>query len=128
MAELLSAFKDAADDAEALKQREINRMEHERELSEYMENVGGRMHNEDLEGDIERCWTALKATCEEEGSSTVPLVAVIDKLKPMLKQPSVRRSTTPTAKPLSLRSSLDCSSHIVVWRAFRKTARPLRTS
>ncbi|MEC8168178.1 MAG: hypothetical protein VX052_04095, partial [Candidatus Thermoplasmatota archaeon] len=47
-------------------------------------NVGGRMHNEDLEGDIERCWTALKATCDEAGSSTVPLVAVIDKLKPML--------------------------------------------
>ena len=84
LAELLSAFKDAADDAEALKQREINRMEHERELSEYMENVGGRMHNEDLEGDIERCWTALKATCNAAQSSTVPLVAVIDKLKPML--------------------------------------------
>ena len=54
LAELLSAFKDAADDAEALKQREINRQEHERELSEYLDNVGGRMHNEDLEGDIER--------------------------------------------------------------------------
>ena len=84
LAELLSAFKDAADDAEALKQREINRIEHEQELSEYMENVGGRMHNEDLEGDIERCWSALKATCAESGSATVPLMAVIAKLKPLL--------------------------------------------
>lgn len=84
LAELLSAFKDAADDAEALKQREINRLEHEQELSEYMENVGGRMHNEDLEGDIERCWSALKATCAESGSATVPLMAVIAKLKPLL--------------------------------------------
>ena len=84
LAELLSAFKDAADDAEALKQREINRLEHEQELSEYLENVGGRMHNEDLEGDIERCWNALKATCAEAQSSVVPLVKVIAKLKPLL--------------------------------------------
>ncbi|GIR76518.1 MAG: hypothetical protein CM15mP78_12170 [Candidatus Poseidoniales archaeon] len=84
LAELLSAFKDAADDAEALKQREINRIEHERELSEYLDNVGGRMHNEDLEGDIERCWSALKATCEAAGTSVVPLVDVIARLKPLL--------------------------------------------
>ena len=84
LAELLSAFKDAADDAEALKQREINRIEHERELSEYLDNVGGRMHNEDLEGDIERCWSALKATCEAAGASVVPLVDVIARLKPLL--------------------------------------------
>lgn len=84
LAELLSAFKDAADDAEALKQREINRLEHEQELSEYLENVGGRMHNEDLEGDIERCWNALKATCAEAQAPVVPLVKVIAKLKPLL--------------------------------------------
>ena len=84
LAELLSAFKDAADDAEALKQREINRIEHERELSEYLDNVGGRMHNEDLEGDIERCWSALKATCKTAGASVVPLVDVIARLKPLL--------------------------------------------
>jgi chromatin segregation and condensation protein Rec8/ScpA/Scc1 (kleisin family) len=84
LAELLSAFKDAADDAEALKQREINRLEHERELSEYLQDVGGRMHNEDLEGDIERCWTALKATCEGAGSPVVPLVDVMARLRPLL--------------------------------------------
>jgi chromatin segregation and condensation protein Rec8/ScpA/Scc1 (kleisin family) len=84
LAELLSAFKDAADDAASLKQREINRIEHERELSEYLANVGGRMHNEDLEGDIERCWSALRATCKEVGSETVPLVDVMAKLQPEL--------------------------------------------
>ena len=84
LAELLSAFKDAADDAEALKQREINRLEHERELSEYLQDVGGRMHNEDLEGDIERCWTALKATCEAASSPVVPLVDVMARLRPLL--------------------------------------------
>lgn len=86
LAELLSAFKDAADDAEALKVREQNRIEHERELSEYMENVGGRMHNEDLEGDIERCWDALKLTCGEARKHVVPLLDVIEKLKPVLKE------------------------------------------
>lgn len=86
LAELLSAFKDAADDAASLKQRELNRIEHERELSEYLDNVGGRIHNEDLEGDIERCWTALKATCAEQGTSTVPLVDVMAKLRPLLVQ------------------------------------------
>ncbi len=84
LAELLSAFKDAADDATELKQRELNRLEHERELSEYLDNVGGRMHNEDLEGDIERCWNALRETCAAMGCATVPLLSVIEKLRPML--------------------------------------------
>ena len=84
LGELLSAFKDAADDAEALQQRELNRIEHQRELKEYLADVGGRMHNEDLEGDIERCWRALKTTCEEAGSSSVRLVDVMVRLKPIL--------------------------------------------
>ena len=36
LGELLSAFKDAADDAEELKLREINRIAHEKELTEYL--------------------------------------------------------------------------------------------
>ena len=60
LGELLSAFKDAADDAEALRLREENRIAHELELQEYLSDVGGRMHNEDLEGDIQRCWTAMR--------------------------------------------------------------------
>ena len=34
--------------------------------------------------DIERCWRALKSTCEEAGSSSVRLVDVMVKLKPIL--------------------------------------------
>ena len=105
LAELLSAFKDAADDAEALKQREINRLEHEKELSEYLDNVGGRMHNEDLEGDIERCWVALKSTCAEAGSATVPLVDVIANSSPYSKSLLATPLKTHKVKPLSLRSS-----------------------
>jgi len=84
LAELLSAFKDAADDAESLKLREQNRIEHERELHDYLDNIGGRMHNEDLEGDIERCWMALKKTCSEMASLRVPLVQVMRRLQPMI--------------------------------------------
>ncbi|MCH1539998.1 MAG: hypothetical protein L7S56_00990 [Candidatus Poseidonia sp.] len=84
LGELLSAFKAAADDAEELKLREHNRLEHEKELAEYLANVDGRMHNEDLEGDIERCWNAMRAACAESGQSKVPLVDVIGKLKPVL--------------------------------------------
>ena len=47
-------------------------------------NVGGRMHNEDLDGDIERCWTALRQTTQDMDSSNVPLKAVIKTLVPIL--------------------------------------------
>ena len=67
LGELLSAFKDAAEDAEEIKLREENRIAHQAELGEYLNNVGGRMHNEDLEGDIFRCWTALRKTCKKHG-------------------------------------------------------------
>lgn len=86
LAELLSAFKDAADDAAEVKAREIHRIEHEQELAQYLSSVGERMHNEDLEGDIERCWMALKTACQEHGSTIVPLSTVIAKLKPLLEE------------------------------------------
>ena len=84
LGELLSALKDAADDADALKLREKNRLAHAIEVEEMVSNVGGRMHNEDLDGDIERCWTALRQTTQELGSSNVPLRSVIKSLIPIL--------------------------------------------
>ena len=84
LGELLSALKDAADDADAQKLREKNRIAHAIELEEMISNVGGRMHNEDLDGDIERCWTALRQTTVEMGSSNVPLKSVIKTLVPIL--------------------------------------------
>jgi len=86
LVELLSAFKDASDDAESLRLREENRLAHEAELKEYLSDVGGRMHNEDLEGDIKRCWQALRASCLTSGSAKVPVLVVMESLKPILEQ------------------------------------------
>jgi len=86
LVELLSAFKDASDDAESLRLREENRLAHEAELKEYLSDVGGRMHNEDLEGDIKRCWQALRTSCLTYGSAKVPVLVVMESLKPILEQ------------------------------------------
>ena len=86
LGELLSAFKDAAEDAEELKVREENRLAHQAELGEYLSNVGGRMHNEDLEGDIFRCWNALRNTCKKYSSSKVKVVDVMSELGLILEQ------------------------------------------
>ncbi len=84
LGELLSAFKDAADDAEELKIREENRIAHQAQLGDYLNNVGGRMHNEDLEGDIFRCWNALRKTCVIKGSNKVKVTDVISELGQIL--------------------------------------------
>ena len=86
LVELLSAFKDASDDAETLRLREENRLAHEEELKEYLADVGGRMHNEDLEGDIKRCWQALRTSCLDAGRTKVPVLQVMNELKPILEQ------------------------------------------
>ena len=84
LGELLSAFKDAAEDAEELKIREENRIAHQAELGDYLNNVGSRMHNEDLEGDIYRCWSALRSACQKSGSSKVKVVQVMAELNDLL--------------------------------------------
>ena len=38
------------------------------------------MHNEDLEGDIFRCWTALRNTCKKYNSNKVKVIDVMDEL------------------------------------------------
>jgi len=86
LVELLSAFKDASDDAEMLRLREENRLAHEEELKEYLADVDGRMHNEDLEGDINRCWQALRTSCLAAGQTKVPVLKVMQELKPILEQ------------------------------------------
>ena len=84
LGELLSAFKQAADDADEMKRREHHRRLHQEELAAYLADVGGRMHNEDLEGDIERSWLAMKAACAEADAQTVPLLEVMKHLQPVL--------------------------------------------
>ena len=84
LGELLSAFKDAAEDAEELKIREENRIAHQAEFGYYMKNVGSRMHNEDLEGDIYRCWSALRKACQKSGSPKVKVIQVMAELNDIL--------------------------------------------
>ena len=81
LGELLAAFKDAADDAEALQERERVRAAAAAELKAHLDDVGGRMHDEDLEGDIERCWTALRQVCKANGTAKVPLLDVVRRLE-----------------------------------------------
>ena len=60
LAELLTALRDACDDAEALKLKEENRILYQSELKDALANVGSRMHDEDMETDIKYCWNAMK--------------------------------------------------------------------
>lgn len=62
LGELLAALKDACDDAEALKSKERNRRVREADVARWVRNVGGRMHDEDLEGDLRRTWTTIRTS------------------------------------------------------------------
>lgn len=80
LAELLAAFKDAADDAEMVKHREEMRILNKAELDQYMSNVDGRMHNEDLEGDILRSWQAIRGVSKSRKTTKVAIDDVVDGL------------------------------------------------
>lgn len=84
LGELLSALKDACDEAEILKAKEENRKAHAEELKNMLDNVGSRMHNEDMEGDIRRCWTAMRAVTSARGESIVPVSEVTTELEKIL--------------------------------------------
>ena len=86
LGELLSALKDACDEAEILKAKEENRKAHAKELKNMLDNVGSRMHNEDMEGDIRRCWTAMRAVTSARGESIVPVSEVTTELEKILLQ------------------------------------------
>jgi len=84
LGELLSALKDACDEAEILKAKEEYRKAHAEELKNMLDNVGSRMHNEDMEGDIRRCWISMRKVTQELGQSKVPVVKVTNQLKEIL--------------------------------------------
>ena len=84
LGELLSALKDACDEAEILKAKEEYREVHAEELKNMLDNVGSRMHNEDMEGDIRRCWISMRKVTQELGQSKVPVVKVTNQLKEIL--------------------------------------------
>ena len=84
LGELLSALKDACDEAEILKAKEEYRRTHAEELKNMLDNVGSRMHNEDMEGDIRRCWTAMRRVTKSLGESKVPVAEVTSELERIL--------------------------------------------
>ncbi len=84
LGELLSALKEACDEAEVLKAKEEYRKAHAEELKNMLENVGSRMHNEDMEGDIKRCWSAMRKVTESVGQTIVPVSDVTTELEKIL--------------------------------------------
>ena len=84
LGELLSALKDACDEAEILKAKEEYRLNHAEELKNMLDNVGSRMHKEDMEGDIRRCWTAMRSVTKSLGESKVPVADVTSELEKIL--------------------------------------------
>lgn len=84
LGELLSALKDACDEAEILKTKEEFRKAHAEELKHMLDNVGSRMHNEDMEGDIRRCWAAMRKVTSREGVSKVLVSEVTIELQNIL--------------------------------------------
>ena len=84
LGELLSALKDACDEAEVLKAKEEYRKAHAEELKNMLDNVGSRMHNEDMEGDIRRCWSAMRKVTESLQATKVPVTEVTAQLEHIL--------------------------------------------
>ena len=84
LGELLSALKEACDEAEVLKAKEEYRKAHAEELKNMLDNVGSRMHNEDMEGDIKRCWSAMRKVTESVGQTIVPVSDVTTELEKIL--------------------------------------------
>jgi len=84
LGELLSALKDACDEAEVLKAKEEYRKAHAEELKNMINNVGSRMHDEDMEGDIRRCWSAMRKVTSAKGETKVPVSEVTTELEKIL--------------------------------------------
>lgn len=84
LGELLSALKDACDEAEVLKAKEEYRRNHAEELKNMLDNVGSRMHKEDMEGDIRRCWDAMRLVCKARKEVKVPVSEVTAELENIL--------------------------------------------
>jgi segregation and condensation protein A len=84
LGELLSALKDACDDADDHKLREENRIRYAEDVKKALSNVGARMHDEDLDGDIQSCWQAMKKVALENGrklGDEIPVEEVIAQLR-----------------------------------------------
>ena len=75
LAELLMSLQGAHQDVEERRIREESRKKHAAEVSDWMSNVTTRMHKEDLEDDIRRCWEAIRAASPEGAPVTLEQVS-----------------------------------------------------
>jgi len=75
LAELLLSLQGAHQEAEERRIREASRIKHSAEVSDWMSNVTTRMHKEDLEDDIRRCWEAIRASSPEGAPVTLDQVS-----------------------------------------------------
>jgi chromatin segregation and condensation protein Rec8/ScpA/Scc1 (kleisin family) len=75
LAELLMSLQGAHQEVEERRIREASRIKHAAEVSDWMSNVTTRMHKEDLEEDIRRCWEAMRAASPDGAPVTLEQVA-----------------------------------------------------
>jgi chromatin segregation and condensation protein Rec8/ScpA/Scc1 (kleisin family) len=60
LTEMLFSLKGAHEDARERQLREQSRVRHQAEVAEAMANVSSRIHTENLEDDIRKCWSAMR--------------------------------------------------------------------
>ena len=75
LAELLMSLQSVQQEVEERRIREKSRKKHAAEVEEWMSNVTNRMHKEDLEDDIRRCWEAVRASSSEGAPVTLQTVS-----------------------------------------------------
>jgi chromatin segregation and condensation protein Rec8/ScpA/Scc1 (kleisin family) len=75
LAELLLGLQEAHAEAEIRRVREEVRIKNAAEVEDWMASVTTRMHKEDLEDDIRRCWEALRVAGPEGEPVTLEQVA-----------------------------------------------------
>ncbi len=79
LSEMLFSLKGAHEDAKERQLREQARVRHQAEVAEAMANVSSRMHRENLEDDIRRCWSAMRDI--GRNGAPVELESIRDHLK-----------------------------------------------
>ena len=75
LTELLLSLQGAHQAVEERRIREASRIKHAAEVSDWMSTVTTRMHKEDLEDDIRRCWEAMRAVSPDGAPVTLEQVA-----------------------------------------------------
>ena len=77
LAELLLSLQDAREASEERAIRETSRLKHAAEAADWMSDVTERLHKEDIEGDIQRCWEAMRTISPDGAPTTVEKIAKV---------------------------------------------------